>query len=65
GTELLLVPTALMRPYEFVAHTLLPARAYESQPSPGAAAAGVRSRRSSIARGPLTVGDSAGSAAGS
>ncbi|KAF4407754.1 carbon-nitrogen hydrolase family protein [Streptomyces lycii] len=31
GTELLLVPTALMRPYEFVAHTLLPARAYESQ----------------------------------
>ncbi len=31
GTELLLVPTALMRPYEFVARTLVPARAYESQ----------------------------------
>ncbi|MDB1088889.1 carbon-nitrogen hydrolase family protein [Streptomyces sp. ACA25] len=31
GTELLLVPTALMRPYEFVAHTLLPARAWENQ----------------------------------
>jgi biotin operon repressor BirA-like protein len=25
GTELLLVPTALMRPYDFVARTLLPA----------------------------------------
>jgi predicted amidohydrolase len=31
GTDLLLVPTALMRPYEFVARTLLPARAWESQ----------------------------------
>lgn len=31
GTELLLVPTALMRPYEFVAGTLVPARAWESQ----------------------------------
>lgn len=31
GTELLLVPTALMRPYEIVAETLLPARAFESQ----------------------------------
>lgn len=31
GTELLVVPTALMRPYEFVAQTLVPARAYESQ----------------------------------
>ncbi|MFG2192147.1 carbon-nitrogen hydrolase family protein [Streptomyces sp. NPDC048639] len=31
GTELLLVPTALMRPYEIVAHTVLPARAWESQ----------------------------------
>lgn len=31
GTELLLVPTALMRPYETVAHTVLPARAWESQ----------------------------------
>lgn len=31
GTELLLVPTALMRPYEFVATTLVPARAWESQ----------------------------------
>jgi predicted amidohydrolase len=30
GTELLLVPTALMRPYEFVARTLVPARAYEN-----------------------------------
>ncbi len=30
GTELLVVPTALMRPYEFVAHTLVPARAYEN-----------------------------------
>ncbi|WP_326564946.1 carbon-nitrogen hydrolase family protein [Amycolatopsis rhabdoformis] len=31
GTQVLLVPTALMRPYEFVADTLVPARAYESQ----------------------------------
>lgn len=31
GTELLIVPTALMRPYEFVARTLVPARAFESQ----------------------------------
>lgn len=31
GTELLLVPTALMRPYEIVAETLVPARAFESQ----------------------------------
>ncbi len=31
GTELLVVPTALMRPYETVAHTLLPARAWENQ----------------------------------
>ncbi|MZE76440.1 carbon-nitrogen hydrolase family protein [Streptomyces xinghaiensis] len=31
GTELLLVPTALMRPYEIVARTLVPARAFESQ----------------------------------
>ncbi|MBQ0984129.1 carbon-nitrogen hydrolase family protein [Streptomyces sp. F63] len=31
GTELLLVPTALMRPYEVVARTLVPARAWESQ----------------------------------
>ena len=31
GTELLLVPTALMRPYELVARTLVPARAFESQ----------------------------------
>ncbi|WP_328603110.1 carbon-nitrogen hydrolase family protein [Amycolatopsis sp. NBC_00345] len=31
GTQLLLVPTALMRPYELVAETLVPARAYESQ----------------------------------
>lgn len=31
GTELLVVPTALMRPYEFVPRTLVPARAYESQ----------------------------------
>ena len=31
GTELLLVPTALMSPYELVADTLVPARAYESQ----------------------------------
>jgi predicted amidohydrolase len=31
GTDLLLVPTALMRPYEIVAQTILPARAWESQ----------------------------------
>jgi len=31
GTELLVVPTALMSPYEIVADTLVPARAYESQ----------------------------------
>ncbi|MEU3626054.1 carbon-nitrogen hydrolase [Amycolatopsis coloradensis] len=31
GTELLLVPTALMSPYELVADTLVPGRAYESQ----------------------------------
>ncbi|WP_409463348.1 carbon-nitrogen hydrolase family protein [Amycolatopsis sp. GA6-003] len=31
GTELLLVPTALMRPYERVADLLIPARAHESQ----------------------------------
>jgi predicted amidohydrolase len=31
GTELLVVPTALMAPYELVADTLVPARAYESQ----------------------------------
>jgi 5-aminopentanamidase len=31
GTELLLVPTALMKPYEFVPRTLVPARAVESQ----------------------------------
>jgi predicted amidohydrolase len=31
GTELLVVPTALMRPYEIVAETLLPARAWENQ----------------------------------
>jgi predicted amidohydrolase len=31
GTELLAVPTALMSPYELVADTLVPARAYESQ----------------------------------
>ncbi|WP_322899858.1 nitrilase-related carbon-nitrogen hydrolase, partial [Actinacidiphila rubida] len=30
GTELLLVPTALMRPYEFVPQVLVPARAYEN-----------------------------------
>jgi predicted amidohydrolase len=30
GTELLLVPTALMRPQEFVPLTLVPARAYEN-----------------------------------
>ncbi len=31
GTELLVVPTALMSPYEIVTDTLVPARAYESQ----------------------------------
>ncbi|AXK33342.1 carbon-nitrogen hydrolase [Streptomyces armeniacus] len=31
GTDLLLVPTALMRPYENVARTVVPARAWESQ----------------------------------
>ncbi|MEU8571086.1 carbon-nitrogen hydrolase family protein [Streptomyces pathocidini] len=31
GTELLLVPTALMRPYEIVPNTVVPARAWESQ----------------------------------
>ncbi|AXB47594.1 carbon-nitrogen hydrolase family protein [Amycolatopsis albispora] len=31
GTELLVVPTALMRPYEIVADIVVPARAYESQ----------------------------------
>lgn len=31
GTELLLVPTALMTPYEIVPETLVPARAWESQ----------------------------------
>lgn len=31
GTELLLVPTALMRPFEIVPQTVLPARAWESQ----------------------------------
>jgi 5-aminopentanamidase len=31
GTDLLVVPTALMRPYEFVPQTLVPTRAYESQ----------------------------------
>jgi predicted amidohydrolase len=31
GTELLLVPTALMSPYEIVADALVPARAYENQ----------------------------------
>jgi predicted amidohydrolase len=30
GTELLAVPTALMRPYEIVPQTLVPARAYEN-----------------------------------
>ncbi|MFG1806944.1 carbon-nitrogen hydrolase family protein [Streptomyces sp. NPDC049040] len=30
GTELLAVPTALMRPYEFVPRVLIPARAYEN-----------------------------------
>ncbi|MFD4636353.1 carbon-nitrogen hydrolase family protein [Lentzea sp. NPDC058436] len=31
GTELLVVPTALMSPWHFVAETLVPARAWESQ----------------------------------
>ncbi|MFE2599245.1 carbon-nitrogen hydrolase family protein [Streptomyces sp. NPDC059396] len=31
GTDLLLVPTALMRPYEFVAESLVPVRAFENQ----------------------------------
>ncbi|GAA4553566.1 carbon-nitrogen hydrolase family protein [Amycolatopsis samaneae] len=31
GTDLLVVPTALMSPYELVADTLVPTRAYESQ----------------------------------
>ncbi|MER5782755.1 carbon-nitrogen hydrolase family protein [Streptomyces mobaraensis] len=31
GTELLLAPTALMRPYEIVPQTIVPARAWESQ----------------------------------
>jgi 5-aminopentanamidase len=31
GTQLLVVPTALTRPWEFVARTLLPTRAFESQ----------------------------------
>ncbi|MEV4296118.1 carbon-nitrogen hydrolase family protein [Microbispora rosea] len=31
GTDLLVVPTALARPWEFVAQTLVPARAFESQ----------------------------------
>lgn len=31
GTELLLVPTALMHPYEFVAQSLVPVRAWENQ----------------------------------
>ncbi|MFD7236921.1 carbon-nitrogen hydrolase family protein [Streptomyces syringium] len=31
GTELLLTPTALMRPYEIVPQTIVPARAWESQ----------------------------------
>ncbi len=31
GTELLLVPTGLMRPYDVVAERIVPARAYESQ----------------------------------
>ncbi|MEV4442629.1 carbon-nitrogen hydrolase family protein [Streptomyces sp. NPDC049577] len=31
GTQLLLVPTALMRPYEIVPQTIVPARAWESQ----------------------------------
>ena len=31
GTDLLLAPTGLMRPFEVVARILVPARAYESQ----------------------------------
>lgn len=31
GTDLLVVPTGLMRPYEFVPRTLVPARAFENQ----------------------------------
>ncbi|MBP2708519.1 carbon-nitrogen hydrolase family protein [Microbispora sp. RL4-1S] len=31
GTDLLIVPTALVRPWEFVPRTLVPARAFESQ----------------------------------
>ncbi len=31
GTDLLLAPTALMRPYEIVPQTIVPARAWESQ----------------------------------
>lgn len=31
GTEVLIVPTGLMMPYDFVSRTLVPARAYESQ----------------------------------
>ncbi|MFJ4921753.1 carbon-nitrogen hydrolase family protein [Streptomyces sp. NPDC088725] len=31
GTDLLLVPTAQMRPFEFVAETLVPVRAFENQ----------------------------------
>ncbi|MEU9763568.1 carbon-nitrogen hydrolase family protein [Streptomyces sp. NPDC047985] len=31
GTDLLLVPTALMHPYQFVAESLVPVRAFESQ----------------------------------
>ncbi|MDF0528788.1 carbon-nitrogen hydrolase family protein [Tsukamurella sp. 8F] len=31
GTELLLVPTGLMRPYDLIAEHVVPARAYESQ----------------------------------
>jgi predicted amidohydrolase len=31
GTDLLVVPTAQMRPYEFVAETVVPSRAFESQ----------------------------------
>ncbi|SDO61961.1 carbon-nitrogen hydrolase family protein [Lentzea jiangxiensis] len=31
GTELLVVPTALMAPWQFIAETVVPARAYESQ----------------------------------
>ena len=31
GTDLLLVPTALMRPFEFVAESVVPVRAFENQ----------------------------------